>query len=137
MSQAKYTPGPWEFLEAGRTEEEFNRGRALTIGGPRPNNDDLAQVFSRDDATVSVSREEAVANARLIATSPELLAVARDALVAMHANLELILEAHCLLNDDLTPRRDTLEEGVRKEVEGLEAKIERTRAVIAKATGAA
>lgn len=68
----KPTPGPWEFLELGRTEEEYNRGRALTISGG-PNHDDIANVFSCDDASVSISRAEAVANARLIAAAPKLL----------------------------------------------------------------
>jgi hypothetical protein len=67
-----HTSGPWEFLEFGREESDANRGRPLTIGGG-PNNDDIANVFSSDDSTVSISREEAIANARLIAASPELL----------------------------------------------------------------
>lgn len=72
MSAAKHTPGPWEFLEDGRTEDEGNAARPLTICSPA--RDDLAEIYSRDDATVSVSRGEAIANARLIAAAPELLA---------------------------------------------------------------
>lgn len=72
MTAAKPTPGPWSFLEEGQTETEYNRCRPLTICGG-PNNDDIANVFSRDDATVSISREEAVANARLMASAPAML----------------------------------------------------------------
>jgi hypothetical protein len=66
-----YTPGPWRFLEEGDTESEHNRCRPLTVCGP--GDDDLANVYSRDDATVTISREESIANARLIAAAPDLL----------------------------------------------------------------
>jgi hypothetical protein len=64
-----HTPGPLEFLEAGRTEEGFNRGQPLTItevGGAR---NDVANLYSADDATVSITREEAIGNARLLAAA--------------------------------------------------------------------
>jgi len=68
---AAHTPGPWVFLEDGRSEEAPNAGRPLTICGPDA--DDLANVYSYDDATVNITRAEAVANARLIAAAPLLL----------------------------------------------------------------
>lgn len=74
---SEHTPGPWEFLEAGDTESEFNVGRALTISeGSAPHND-IANVYSCSDATVSITREQAIANAHLIAAAPNLLAIAR------------------------------------------------------------
>lgn len=66
-----HTPGPWTFLEGGRTEEDGNAGHPLTICGP--DGDDLANVYSRDDATVNISREEAIANARLMTAGPAML----------------------------------------------------------------
>lgn len=78
----KHTVGNWEFLEAGCTEDEGNRGRPLTICGGT--NEDLANVYSCDDSTVTISRDEAIANARLIAAAPDLLAAcirARDAII--------------------------------------------------------
>jgi hypothetical protein len=71
MSEAKHTPGPWVFLEDGRTETPENACEPLTICGPKA--DDLANVYSNDDATVSIARAQAVANARLIAAAPDLL----------------------------------------------------------------
>lgn len=64
------TPKRWRFLEEGRTEEDGNAGRPLTIAS---DDADIANVFSRDDATISTTREEAIAYARLIAAAPELL----------------------------------------------------------------
>jgi len=70
----KHTPRPWRFLEDGDTECEGNAGRPLTIAS---DDDDLAEVFSSDDATVKTSREQAIANARLIAHAPDLLFIVR------------------------------------------------------------
>jgi hypothetical protein len=80
VNAAKHTPGPWSFLEEGRTEEEGNRGRPLTVCGGPGGSEDLVNVYSRDDATVSIVREEAIANARLIAAAPELLEACEEAL---------------------------------------------------------
>ena len=70
MSETRFTPGPWRFLEGKDYDEGANVGRPLTVCGG--NNDDLANVYSADDSTVSVSRAEAVANAHLIAAAPDL-----------------------------------------------------------------
>lgn len=70
-----HTQGPWEFLEAGRTETPENRGAPLTISSP--DGDDVASIYSADDATVCTPRTEAIANAWLIAAAPDLLALAR------------------------------------------------------------
>lgn len=62
----RHTPGPYTDCFEGNT--------VLVVGGPH--NDDLAEFFHYDEATVSVTREEAEANARLfIAASDLLLAV--------------------------------------------------------------
>jgi hypothetical protein len=83
MSEAKHTPGPWVFLEDGRTETPENACEPLTICCPKA--DDLANVYSNDDATVNITRAEAVANAHLISAAPELL----EALIALRrAELE-------------------------------------------------
>lgn len=78
----KHTPGPWRFIEDGRTEDEHNVGKPLTIGH-YGTLDDLANVFSHDDSTVSVPREEAVANARLISAAPDLLIAAKEAVIVI------------------------------------------------------
>lgn len=75
---ASHTPGPWHFLEERRTESEHNAGVALTIASPAF--DDLAAVFSMDDSTVNTPREEAIANARLIAAAPDMAAALKRAL---------------------------------------------------------
>jgi hypothetical protein len=61
----------WHFLEDGETEAEGNAFRPLTIGDDKGN--DVASVYSADDATVDISRADAIANARLIAAAPEML----------------------------------------------------------------
>ena len=65
----KHTSGPWTFLEADYLDEASG---PFTIGGG-PNNDDIANVYSKEDATVSISREEAAANARLISAAPDMV----------------------------------------------------------------
>jgi hypothetical protein len=95
------TPGPWHFLEAGNTESELNEGNPLTICGP--DDDDLANVYSEDDATVSIPRAEAIANATLIAVArthmPALLAIVdaakeyREAATALLSKTALDLDS--------------------------------------------
>jgi len=70
-----HTPAPWTFLEADDHDQPHNYCQPLTICGG--NTDDLANIYSADDADVSIPREEAVANARLIAAAPDLLAAAK------------------------------------------------------------
>jgi len=72
MSNAKHTAAPWRFLEEGDTESDHNIGKPFTICGG--GDDDLIDVFDNTNSTVSVSREEAIANARLVAAAPDLLA---------------------------------------------------------------
>lgn len=68
---SRHTAAPWTFLEEDTSEFGSNASMPLTICGP--NHDDLASVYSSADATVNVSRAEAIANARLIASAPNLL----------------------------------------------------------------
>lgn len=80
-----HSPAPFEFLEEGRTEEEFNVGRPLTIGCADHN--DIAKVFSEDDAGVTTTREQAIGNARLFAASPALLKAIKGVIAATQAYL--------------------------------------------------
>jgi hypothetical protein len=73
--------GPFRFLEDGRTEDEANEGRPLTICDEQDN--DAANVFSEDDSTVFITRDKAIETARLFAASPDLLEALRR--VLMHA----------------------------------------------------
>lgn len=91
MGDAKHTPGPWRFLEVEDHASAENSCRPLTICGP--SDDDLASVYSSDDSTVSISREEAVANARLIAAAPEMRDAIKEKLAADDAMLAFILNA--------------------------------------------
>ena len=102
-----HTPGPWEWLEA-KTAWEDPANMEFIIGGG-PNNDDIAAVFHEEGATVSISREEAAANARLIAAAPSLLSALQaldpfmDAIVCYASTLEehepnrLVMEARAAI----------------------------------------
>ena len=59
------------FLEAGDTEAVGNACRPLTICDQH--NNDLANIYSSDDTTTSVARDEAIAYAHLFAAAPKLL----------------------------------------------------------------
>lgn len=67
------TPGPWMLGEWDRN--------IFVYGGP--NNDDIAEFNFADEHTVKITREEAIANARLFLAAPQMLA----ALVAIDAAL--------------------------------------------------
>ena len=69
---AEATPGPWEFLEAHNHDDEWSATHSLTICSS--DDDDLASIYSSADATVSIPRTQAVANAALIAAAPALAA---------------------------------------------------------------
>lgn len=103
-----HTKGPWYWLEADNGEDGYG-GDPLTIAGP--DNTDLAIVFSDEDSTVATTREEAIANARLIAAAPELL----EALAGMVSIYDSVTSGQ---------ERELREEWLPK-----------ARAVIAKATG--
>lgn len=121
----KHTCGPWQ------SKSDFDREDRLTIignvdgeyvdGVPRCTYTDVCQVEDND---------EAIANAWLIAAAPELLAAAKAGLARMMAELDRIYEAHCLLNEDLTPKIETLEEAAREDVAQLEREIKQAKAAI-------
>jgi hypothetical protein len=116
---SNHTPGSWKFLEEGHTEEEHNRCRPLTIGQVDPPYDDIASVYSADDATVWITREQAIANARLFAAAKDLLAVAIE-----FDRFSLVIEsAVCGTASPWPPNR-----------KAIFALIETNRAAIAKAT---
>lgn len=85
MSTEKHTPGPWTFLEDGDAEALHNC-RPLTICSP--GKDDLAEVFSDEDSTVAIPREQAIANARLIAAAPALAAALLALLPEVDSEIE-------------------------------------------------
>jgi hypothetical protein len=112
--ELKHTPGPWKFLEQGSTEVDGNACRPLTICSA--SNEDIANIYSCDDSTVSVSREEAIANAFLMSAASDLL----EALICLE-------EAFCSLHDNMS----------KEERHDARLKLIAARAAIAKATGAA
>lgn len=110
--------GPFRFLEDGRTEDEANAGRPLTICDAE--NNDVAQVFSEDDSTVFITRTKASETARLFAASPQLLQALKKICNSFPTDFEAA-EIHW------PPH--VLEE--------MTTAYEQGRAAIAKATGAA
>jgi len=62
MSEAKYTPGPWFYVEAADQGEFFGCGVSETADGPG--------FIWFDDA---INPEKDIANVRLIAAAPDLL----------------------------------------------------------------
>lgn len=62
-----------------------------------------------------------------------LLKAARIGLGYVELDLAMLIEAHCLMNPDLTPDHSTLDEGVRPLVEKRQADIAEIRAAIAEA----
>jgi len=77
---AKHTPGPWSALR-------HEPGDTIIIADMDGGCDDLAEVFYSGRATVQQPHDEALANARLIAAAPDLLAALQEALPAI-ANRE-------------------------------------------------
>lgn len=86
-----HTPGPWRYLE---DHDGDAAGQPLTVCDA--SNNDLANIYSREDATVDISRQAAIANARLIASAPDLLAVVQRSAEgwANAIELNLIPEQH-------------------------------------------
>lgn len=110
-----FTPGPWEAKLFHVHVED--KGTVCSVANPW-----------NDEA-------ERQANTHLIAAAPELYALGEVALDEMEQSLALLLESHCLLDDELNPKRETLEEDVREEVERLEKGIADARTLLAKARG--
>ena len=73
----QHTPAPWTVLE------DSDSSRPITIAGPA--DDDLVNVYSSDNATVAIPHAESIANARLIAAAPDMLAALAAALPAVTA----------------------------------------------------
>ena len=67
---------PFRFLEEGEYNEPHYEGRPLTI--VNSDDDDVAEIYSADDATVSIPREAAIATARLFAAAPAMLATLKE-----------------------------------------------------------
>ena len=67
---------PFVWLEADDYAEPHNAGRPFTICNAV--GDDVATIYSADDATVDVTRAQAIATARLFAAAPAMLDVLRE-----------------------------------------------------------
>ncbi len=73
-----HTPGPWGYSDAGANFHAYTQSDVHTFGihGPRwdgPQNSWLADCYSGRIGSDGISRDEALANARLVASAPELL----------------------------------------------------------------
>jgi hypothetical protein len=79
------TPGPWTVIVWDQT--------VFIYGGP--DNDDIADFSFADQHTVSISKDEAIANATLCAAAHDLLAASQAAISAWHS---------VVLSDDIAPR---------------------------------
>jgi len=82
MNNTKHTPGPWKVKRL--PQECYGYIRAITVG-----DDHLAHVLDWED-----SLTECTANARLIASAPELLEACKGILQSFHESIvtELALE---------------------------------------------
>src|ERR1700735_3894767 len=98
MSQPIHTPGPLEFLERDATEDIWNRGEPLTLADMGTRND-VANVFSADDSSVSITREQAVGNARLLAAAYNAFDSAARALNCNAVELAEAMQDGALLAD--------------------------------------
>lgn len=112
MSNTKHTPGPWEYLATNaNTLNDYTRTIFATVG------ECVAHVETNDDDGKPTEKGEA--NARLIASAPELL----EKLVAVEERVARYLpERH----DDLTAVSVTF----------TGSDLKAIRAIIAKATNA-
>jgi hypothetical protein len=73
-----HTPGPWGYSDAGANFHAYTQSDVHTFGihGPRwdgPQNSWLADCYSGRIGSDGISRDEALANARLIAAAPAML----------------------------------------------------------------
>lgn len=82
----KHTLGPWEFIEDDGRQVDDCLGPYTICDEAR---NDLASVYSRENATVAISRSCAIANARLIAAAPDLLDALQDALFCMESSVKI------------------------------------------------
>lgn len=115
MSESKHTPGPWHVCQPAPTDRpgvDAGSDISIVVFGDPSYDDDDAGIYG-------ATPEEAQANARLIAASPDGLELAEDALPI----LEAVLEDREAINGE--------------EDEILRDLIDRTRNFIARATGAA
>ena len=74
-----HTPGPWTLNDEGNS--------IVVSGGP--NNDDIADFSYSEEHTVSITRDEALANARLFVAAPEMADALNVASVALRDSLAI------------------------------------------------
>jgi hypothetical protein len=83
-----YTPGPWD-IQAHAYDKRIAVGIGLVEG---PNGYDVAEVYADD-----CDRDEALANARLIAAGPEMVEALQNMLAAHNTDAPECVAARALL----------------------------------------
>lgn len=81
MSATQHTPGPWEYAETPCIYHQAEIGRTYSVYGRNDFSGPIALL--RRDSNERIPFEDAEANARLIASSPELLSALRRAEAAL------------------------------------------------------
>jgi hypothetical protein len=89
-----HTPGPWML-----GDWEHN----IFVGGG-PNCDDIAEFNFADEHTVKITREEALANARLFLAALDLLAAAK----AQHDALDRLIARLITLDPEFRPSKSAI-----------------------------
>ena len=74
MSTTKHTPGPWSISSACKNAINAERNNKL-IG--------IGTTYHDPDSVYFIGQDEAIANARLIAAAPELLAACEEVIEGM------------------------------------------------------
>lgn len=91
-----HTPGAWTLNDGGTS--------IVVSGGP--NNDDIADFSYCEEHTVSITREEALANARLFVAAPMMLALLDEFAAATHAIHQDIARAGWMTRNGRSVSRD-------------------------------
>jgi hypothetical protein len=76
MTDTKHTPGPWGIdADRGFTPSGYEREPQIVTYASGTGSDEIAKV---DPARHTIARAESLANARLLAAAPELLAACEE-----------------------------------------------------------
>ena len=122
MSEAKHTPGPWEF---GPNHSSTGLAGQLVVrpAGEFPHGEWVADVGSMYD-------DHREANARLIAAAPELLEVVKVAQARIALERDVFVDCHAYPDGSLLQSDKTM-------LDGMNELLARMDAAIAKAEGGA
>lgn len=120
----KFTPGPWKFYQLHGEDG---------LGYIRREDEDGKEIAHHGDPDRSF--QENVANARLIAAAPDMLAALRRGRVVMAGECDTALASYCRAGADGALLREAMEPDERRHVESLEGAIAKIDAAIAKAEG--